>query len=189
MDSLYIRTLIERIEARFGHTLKSTQDFAALGTDIYKETGDMLSVSTLKRLFGRFSIRLSPRRSTLSIASRYLGFKDWEEFTRSISEKEKIESDYRPINAIKLENLSPGSVLSISWLPNREIKVEYLGENRFRIIDAQNTKLNKDDIIEIALLAQNEPMFISKIIRSAKYFTGYIAGEVHGVKVQSVDLK
>lgn len=187
MDNLYIRTLINRIETRFGHSLTSTKDFCALSDDIYKVTGDMLSVSTLKRLFGRFGTRLAPRQSTLSIAARYLGYNDWEEFTLSMSESGLVESDFRPINAIKLDTLPTGSELSISWLPNREIKVRYLGDHKFRIIEAHNTKLNRDDIIEIALLAQNEPMFISKIIRSEKYFTGYLAGQLHGVNVKSID--
>lgn len=176
------RALTTRIESKFGHSLRTTQDFASLSDDIFKVTGDRLSISTLKRLFGRFDIKLSPRQSTLSIAARYLGFKDWEEFTLSLTEA-PVESDFRPINAIKIENLSADSELIITWLPDRKIRVKYLGENQFVILEAVNTKLAKDDIIEIALLAPGEPMFISKIIRSHKFYTGYLAGQIHGVDI------
>lgn len=184
MEELYIKLLCKKVEQRYGHPLDTTDDFVALSEDIDKVVNERLSVSTLKRCFGRVNANLIHRNTTLSILARYTGFRDWAEFANTLRTSLNEESDFKSINAISTEKMPIGCELKISWLPDREITVRHIGESRFLILDAKNTKLYVNDIIEIALLAPNEPMFISKITRNERFFTGYLAGQLHGVNVE-----
>lgn len=58
-------------------------DFEKLNELIFAETNIQLSVSTLKRIFGKTSYRSSPSLTTLNTLARFIGFVDWREFTRS----------------------------------------------------------------------------------------------------------
>ncbi len=186
MEEFYIKLLCERVAERFGYSPVTTEDFADLSDSIMQVTKERLSVSTLKRVFGRVSFSQAHRRTTLTIMCRYIGFSDWTELSDVLRNSMNCESDFKPINAISLDNIEPDSELKIKWLPDRHIIVRNLGDKQFEVLEACNTKLNTGDIIEIALLAPNEPMFISKIIRNDKYFTGYLAGQLHGVTVENV---
>lgn len=64
----------------FGHTLDSTSDFDSLSYDILQKTGENISASTLKRIYGYVKYDTFPRVSTLSILSRYAGYSGWSDF-------------------------------------------------------------------------------------------------------------
>lgn len=63
-----------------GQTLDSPTDYERLSADIQSKTGELISVSTLKRLFGYLKPGTVPRPSTLSVLSRYVGFSGWSDF-------------------------------------------------------------------------------------------------------------
>lgn len=184
MEKSYIKLLCRHIEKRYGHSIETTDDFSGLSDDIYSAVKERLSVSTLKRCFGRVNAHLTHRNTTLNILSKYIGLSDWAEFQRNIRTNLGGESDFKSIKAIDIDRMIPGCRLCIKWLPDREIRVRYLGHNRFLILKAVNTKLKVSDIIEIALLAQGEPMFISQVARGDEAYSGYIAGQLHGVSIE-----
>lgn len=57
-----------------------TRDFQLLSESIHKETGTLLSVSTLKRLSGKVNYTSRPNSSTLNVLATYLDHKDWRTF-------------------------------------------------------------------------------------------------------------
>ncbi len=184
MEQSYIKLLCGLIVKRYGHPVETTEDFTGLSDDINSAVRERLSVSTLKRCFGRVNAHLAHRNTTLNILARYVGSYDWADFLRTMRSELNDESDFRSIKAIDVDNMQCGMCLAIKWLPNREITVRYLGQNRFTILHASHTKLMVSDIIEIVLLAQGEPMFINKVERGDKVFSGYIAGQLHGVSIE-----
>jgi hypothetical protein len=58
----------------------SSYDFEKLNTAIFDATGVSLSVSTLKRLFGKVSYANLPSVHTLNTLARFAGFEDWNDF-------------------------------------------------------------------------------------------------------------
>jgi hypothetical protein len=58
----------------------SSYDFEKLNTAIFDTTGVSLSVSTLKRLFGKVSYPNLPAVHTLNTLARFAGFEDWNDF-------------------------------------------------------------------------------------------------------------
>ncbi len=77
----------ERIDAlkvavveTFGRTLDAPTDFDALSSEVQNRTGEAISPSTLKRLYGYIKPATVPRPSTLSTLARYAGFSGWSDF-------------------------------------------------------------------------------------------------------------
>jgi hypothetical protein len=58
----------------------SSYDFEKLNTAIFDATGVSLSVSTLKRLFGKVAYTNLPSVHTLNTLARFAGFEDWNDF-------------------------------------------------------------------------------------------------------------
>ena len=97
----HIAHCFELIEEKLGRgSLKDweTKDFKMLSESIQKDTGTLLSVSTLKRLCGKVGYGSTPNTSTLDALARYIGFEDWRTFVKNGNlpevreEKEKIKN-------------------------------------------------------------------------------------------------
>ena len=61
----------------------SNKDFEALSERIFKATKKRLSVTTLKRIWGRAEMVANPSMATLDILSEYMGHTDWRDFTKA----------------------------------------------------------------------------------------------------------
>jgi hypothetical protein len=64
----------------------SNYDFEKLSDAVAEKTGVTLSVSTLKRIFGRVSYQSAPSVTTLNTLARFVGFEDWRAFTHTYAE-------------------------------------------------------------------------------------------------------
>ena len=75
-----IDALKDAVVGTFGRTLDAPTDFDALSSEIQNKTGETISPSTLKRLYGYIKPATAPRPSTLSTLARYVGFTGWSDF-------------------------------------------------------------------------------------------------------------
>lgn len=75
-----IDVLKDAVVGTFGRTLDAPTDFDALSSEIWNKTGETISPSTLKRLYGYIKPATAPRPSTLSTLARYAGFAGWSDF-------------------------------------------------------------------------------------------------------------
>lgn len=78
--------LLRQIDDTLGRPVCTPQDFMFLSESIYSKTHQIISVSTLKRIYGYVSSKSKPRRTTLDILSLYVGFLNWDTFCRQISD-------------------------------------------------------------------------------------------------------
>lgn len=109
-DPVAIERLKEAVLAKFGRTLDSPTDYDLLSATIERHTGDMLSSSTLKRLFGYNKQQTSPRPSTLSTLARYVGFAGWSDFYNSLNSLPE-----EPIEELKEEPKKSGRKMQIRF--------------------------------------------------------------------------
>ena len=65
--------LLAEVEKKYNRRIATTTDFESLSVVIEHTTGELLSSSTLKRLWGYVSLNPTPRISTLDILSRFTG--------------------------------------------------------------------------------------------------------------------
>lgn len=81
-----VHDLVTQIEAKLGWgkgTDWSNRDFEKLSEQIFTDTKKRLSVTTLKRIWGRAERVANPSSGTLDILSEYLGYKNWREFVNT----------------------------------------------------------------------------------------------------------
>lgn len=87
----------------------SNYDFEKLADMIMEDTGIALSVSTLKRIFGRVNYNSTPSLTTLNTLSKFLKYEDWRDFstaqTNNLQESEPetvcIPEQDQPIQPVK----------------------------------------------------------------------------------------
>jgi len=64
-------------------------DFEQLSIYIQEETGTLLSITTLKRIWGKIQYNSLPTINTLNTLAKFAGYTDWNSFNRQI-DKESI---------------------------------------------------------------------------------------------------
>ena len=63
-------------------------DYDYLSDDLFERTGTRLSVTTLKRLYGRIKYTSNPSTTTLNALARYAGFADWRAYEAEVPSAE-----------------------------------------------------------------------------------------------------
>lgn len=141
-----IKDLVARIEAKldWGNGDNwSNKDFEELSERILIDTNKRLSVTTLKRIWGRAERISNPSSATLDILSEYMGFTNWRGFVKSSSPLETTETGVKTTRKLRLllalgVILFFGVLLATYWLKEQEktIKLEpvvfsdYIFKNR-----------------------------------------------------------
>ncbi|HEY5917058.1 MAG TPA: hypothetical protein VIU13_06640 [Chryseolinea sp.] len=82
-EKQYLESCRQRIEEKVGWGPGNewqNQDFEALSKRILKETKVSLSVSTLKRVWGKVRYDGNPTTATLNALAQFVGYEDWRTF-------------------------------------------------------------------------------------------------------------
>ena len=120
-----LSALYAMIERTFGKEIVENEDYAKLSESIMEQTHELISESTLKRMFGYVASTHIPRRSTLDVMSRYVGYQDWHAFLHS-NEDGLTESNPMLANVLKAKDLVNGQRVVVRWLPDRMCVLRYL---------------------------------------------------------------
>ncbi len=177
-QSIEVKCLLIQTEVRFGAAVKTPSDFERLRTSVNDVTGELLSLSTLKRLWGYVGGFSVPRYSTLDILSRYVGCKDFKEFKDSLDTEDFIDSRFFGGTLVRSEDLEPGKELILCWNPDRRVKIEYMGDDLFRVVDSGGSKLENGDRFTAKAFIQGQPLYLTEIIRGTgdASVKAYVAG-------------
>lgn len=179
--------LLTQVEKHYGRRVATATDFEALSVFIEHETGELLSASTLKRLWGYVSSRPSPRKDTLDILCRFIGHRDFRAFCDSLKKTEAFASNFLTDLAVYSSDLEPGTMLTIGWNPNRLVTLKHLGGGAFEVTASENSKLLPGDRFELSHLMKGYPLFIPRILRAGEYTPAYVAGNDGGLTLLRVD--
>lgn len=97
---LPVQQLIQIIETQLewgeGSTW-SNKDFETLSVQIFKQTQQQLSVTTLKRIWGRAKRIANPSVTSLDILANFAGFDNWRTFQQQTETIHSKEADIQPI--------------------------------------------------------------------------------------------
>ena len=164
---------------QIGRTLEAPADFEYLSEQIQKKTGEYLSPTTLKRVFGHIPYEGQLRPTTLSILARYAGYNGWQDYL----DKQHVESGFIAAQRVVAAELSKGQKVCIAWNPNRECLIEYLGEGRFVVLHAQNSKLQIGDQFTATQFILGQPLTAIEVVsvREPRQQDTYIAGAKTGL--------
>ena len=171
--------IIQLLKRKSGNDLRQPSDCEFLSLDIESKTGVHIGATTLKRLVGFAQDERTPHTSTLDAIARYLGYAHWNELSKI---EDQGNSDFdTPDDEIRSADLQPGASVEITYLPDRKLTFEYLGDNRYRITNSQNSKLQKGDEAEVHHFVLHHPLLVVNVWRDGESLGQFTAGRVSGL--------
>lgn len=171
------------IETALKHRMLTPKDFDFLSKSIFERLRIMLSPTTLKRMWGYLDEAVVPRKSTLSILAKFLGYNDWDDYCKRADESPECESN--PIISRSLDvmkELVEGDEVELTWHPGRICRTMYLGKSKFQVISSEKTHLMAGDTFECDFIVDNEALYLSNLRHGTDDFTGYVCGKKNGVR-------
>lgn len=175
--------LLSEVEKRYGRRIATSTDFESLSVVIEHEIGEMLSCSTLKRLWGYMSLKPIPRQSTLDILSRYAGYRNFSDFRETLRKSGAFQSQFINATYIDPHSLQEGQRIDIGWNPNRLVTLKHLGDCMFEVIESANSKLEIGDKFRLGTMMIGYPLYIPEIQRNGEMTPSYVAGFESGLTV------
>ena len=170
------------IETSFNKKMLTPKDFDLLRERIYARLHILVSRTTLMRIWGYVDEGVEPRQSTLSVLAQFLGYKDYEEYcNNALLPKEQQSSPVMSRRLSVEKELHFGEHICLTWQPDRECELEYLGERGFRVMASKNTRLHEGDTFECSLIVEGEPLYLDNLKQGAMPAIAYVCGKKTGV--------
>ena len=175
-------SIIEQIKQKSGLDFVNAKDFEVLSESF--PASDRLGVNTLKRLMGYAKEPIAARKTTLNAIAHYLDQASWD----ALMGVQPVDSDWVE-KSVCADEIRVGSTIEAAWLPDREIRLLCIGENRFRVSESRKGKLCVGDEITIYHFRLDYSMEVSHIVRTGEVLRDadgaelrYIAGKQNGLK-------
>lgn len=123
MMRLFLQTNLDSLKklvlANTGFDSVSPSDCKTLSVQIFRKTGQQLSETTLKRIYGFAYSKFQPSLFTLDAMARFSGFKDWSDFCeKNVTHKPEIVQTDVSWEALK-QNAIRTSGFTLQVLKNR----------------------------------------------------------------------
>lgn len=184
-NSEYIQALFAAIDRMIGYKVQTSTDFLKLSMAIHFRTGQSIGVSTLKRLYGYVTQKVEPRQHTLDVLANYVGYSDWHAFCKSVSSGKPQESSMVLSRSLLSSGLTVGSIIRITWQPDRICVCQYRGQNMFIVLRSENTRLIKNTTFQCSIIVAGDPLFIDHVcIGGTAEPCVYQMGSVNGVQFE-----
>ena len=174
----------KQVEEKTGHEIRYPRDCAMLAEKIYAKCNCRISPSTLRRLFGFDKSKNAPRDYTLDIIAQYIGYSSWAAVLKSLNAED--DKPVKEISEIKVSALKRGEKFELGYKPNASLSIEYIGQTKFKVLSANNSRLNTGDIFKANLIAKHRPMFVLEVegrFQDEKIIEGKVSGITHIKKI------
>lgn len=179
-----VKLLTRQIETSIGRPVVTARDFTFLRECIFARLHIYLSESTLKRVWG-YLPRGETRPYTLSVLASFLGYGSWSEYLSHSSAGEENTSSYIIGRHLCVnEGLEPGVRIELVWKPDRRCVVAYLGDNRFRVVESENTRLKSGDTFSCGFFIEGEPLYLNALEQAGREPVSYVCGKISGIRFQ-----
>jgi len=171
--------IIEQLKRKSGSDLRLPSDCELLALDIEGRTGVHIGATTLKRLLGFVGDERTPHTTTLDAIARYLGYAHWDELSAI---DDKGNSDFEaPDGEVRSADLQGGCRVEIAYLPDRRVLLAFLGNNRYKVQQSQNSKLLAGDEVELHSFVLHHPLLVINVWRNGKSLGQFTAGRISGL--------
>src|SRR5574344_356832 len=174
--SSYIQKLIQD---KIGNELTSPQQFELLSKSIFDDTGKMLGVNTLKRLFGKIP-DVQATVTTLNIIAEYLGFKDWDSL--DVVAKNKNSKLGISENSLFPKDEDVDFTFKVSYEPSRELTMRVMPDKCCAVINSAGGKIKTGDVLDIAEVTIGSSLVVTRVMRDGVNLGKYIGGIEGGIE-------
>lgn len=181
MKTPEIQELLRLVERKYGKSLNTTTDFEEFSVLLARDRRESVSASTLKRLWGYVSDTRNPRIATLDVLSSYIGHSSFKEFVEWLKKSPIYNSSFFTAFQLSSAGLDAGIMVEIGWLPNRIVKLRYMGESLYEVVSAENSKLTAGDRFITGCFIKGLPLYLPYIIRDGQQTPPFIAGRNGGL--------
>lgn len=179
-----VTALRKHIEEAFGQKITGPKSYDALQNFISRRTGQYISTTTLKRIWGYIDEPLKTRETTLSLLAQSIGYTDWKNFINRREghtvEKAVQSSPHFGRNIDVLKDLKADDELILYWNPGRECHVRYLGDMRFEVLASAKTRLKPGTTFVCHLILAGHPLYLSSVVVGNSAPMAYICGKLNG---------
>jgi hypothetical protein len=129
--------LLEKVKAKYPFSIVHSKDCDNLATDVLNSTGERISGSTIKRLFGFIKTTSNPNKFTLNVLARYVGYQSYLQFVAATNHNSSVSNDDQ--KHLFIEYVKQGSFTDSSKWHNNEAGLDFL--NHFIDSDYDATAL------------------------------------------------
>lgn len=171
--------VIGLIKQKTGYPVDTPAGAERLMADIEKETGERISINTIKRLTGVIDYEGRPRTYTLDIVARFIGFESWKKL-HAYTSLGTSEFKYSGV-IIEVKRTPVGTIFELTWAPDRTVRLQHLGDSYCRVIESINSKLAVDDILSIWQIAPGFPLLADSVTRDGINLGHYTAATDTGL--------
>lgn len=178
--------LRKAVELYVDRRIKTPADFSFLSDAIRDQSRLSVSTTTLKRIWGYINDagkEYLPGRYSLCALARFIGYKDYESFLDADSSL-PVQSAVYVGETVAVAEFPVGQLVRLTWLPDRVSVVQYIGQNRFKVLEASNTKLQPGDEVECVSFTQNAPLYFNRVVRADDREFTYVAGSRTGIRYE-----
>ncbi|MBW6483055.1 MAG: hypothetical protein K0B10_08325 [Vicingaceae bacterium] len=88
-----LSVLLEKVEEKYPFEILHSKDCDNLAQDILQVTGERVSGSTIKRLFGFIKSKSNPNNYTLNVLAKYIGNEDYQCFLKKYQLAETVKNN------------------------------------------------------------------------------------------------
>lgn len=182
-DIQYIEHLRRHVATFVGFVPQTRRHFDLLAEHIFLTTKSMLSATTLRRFWGYQEREASSASlNTINVLCRMVGYHDWEDFRKRCQEGALDSSELMMSQHIlDVKSLTIGQQIQITWLPNRKVVIEYLGDEAFRVLESVHSKLCVEDSFHCQQIVQGQPLFCHTLLRKGCAVMSYVCGKGGGL--------
>lgn len=171
--------IIKRLGIRAGIDVTTPAGATVLAYDIESKTGQRLAANTIKRLLGILPYNGTPRKTTLNIIAKYIGFRSWDQLMDIVSEGMSLFGDVYPY--INIRELPVNALIHFKWEPGRSITLRHISMNACEVEAVENSRLKKGDKLVVIQLGEGFPFYARKVTRGEEDLGTYSAAVENGI--------
>lgn len=171
--------ITELLREKSGVEIRLSRDCELLALDVESVTGEHIGVNTMKRLLGFIADERRPRTSTLDIVARYLGYANWDALR--LMDENSSNSAFDDRDEYLACYLEKGQQVHISYPPIRTLTIENQGDNHFLVLESENSKLQKGDLLTLTHIVRGYPLLVAEVMRDGRSLGAFTAGKAQGI--------
>ena len=176
------RKLCEAVEQKAGKQLRTPMDFEWLSEKIEARVKELISSSTLMRIWG-YRKGVATRQTTLDVLARYLGYADYVTFCNwAPASSDEPQSDEVMARHLRTTDIQIGQRVELTWQPDRRCVAELRKDGCFEVKEAEHTKLSVGDTFVCDVFIEGEPLYMSSLIHEGRPQMVYVVGKKDGVR-------